>query len=293
MRILVTGKSGQLSRSLAEKANGSADLEMIFAARPELDLEKPEALGDAVRKLAPDVIINAAAYTAVDKAEEETAVADRVNGEAPGELGRIAAELGAPIIHISTDYVFDGTKSEPYVEEDPVGPIGAYGRSKLLGEENLRKTNPTATIMRTSWVYSPFGKNFVGTMLAVAENRDKLAVVDDQIGNPTNALDLADALLAIVATWQSGESTGRGELYNCAGMGETSWWGFARHIFSVSAELDGPVAEVEPISTDQWPTPAKRPANSRLDSAKFERDFGFHMPDWKDSSAEVVRRILS
>lgn len=291
MKILVTGRQGQLVRSLAERAEGRVGIELIVAGRPELDLERPGSAGSIIAAAAPDVVINAAAYTAVDQAEDEPDRAMRINADAAGEVTAAAKAAGAAVIQISTDYVFDGRADQPYAEDAPVNPLGAYGRSKREGELRVRAENPRHLIVQTAWVYSPFGSNFVRTMLRVGAIRDKVTVVDDQRGNPSSALDLADGLLTIIDHWRQGRTTGIGETYHLAGSDEASWFEFARAIFAECRTLGLPFPEVQPIASKDWPTRAKRPANSRLDCRKFAADFGFAMPDWRQSLPPVIQRL--
>lgn len=293
MKVLVTGREGQLARSLLERSAALSGLEVAALGRPELDLEIPGSAAAAVRAAAPDVVINAAAYTAVDLAEDEPERAMRINGDAAGEIAAAAREVGAHIVQISTDYVFDGKNDRPYGEDAATAPLGVYGRSKLAGEEQVRRSNPNHLILRTAWVYSPFGQNFVKTMMRVARTRDVVTVVEDQQGNPSSALDLADALLAMLEHWRRGRRTGLGSLYHLAGTGSTSWFGLAESIFEECRGLGLPAAEVRPIRTKDWPTKAVRPAYSRLDSARFMADFGFRMPEWRLSVADVVGRIAA
>lgn len=290
MRVLVTGRAGQVATALAEQASGRPDIELLFAARPDLDLADEQSIRAAVRAASPDAIVSAAAYTAVDQAEQDVDMAERVNGVAPGVLGEEADRAGIPIIHLSTDYVFDGQSPRPYREEDPVGPINAYGRTKLMGEEALRAATPRHLILRTAWVYSAHGRNFVRTMLSLARDRDELRVVADQIGNPTAADDIAMALLTILARWRTGENVYG--TFHLAGEGATSWAGLARHVLNVSREAGGPWAKVEEIGTADWPTAAQRPGFSILDSSRFREIFGFHADHWRNASAAVVRQIL-
>jgi dTDP-4-dehydrorhamnose reductase len=286
MRILVTGTGGQLAQSLAERATLHPDVELIACGRPNLDLELPGSASAAMAGIAPDVVINAAAYTAVDQAEDEPERAFRINADGAGEVAAAAALAGAAVIQISTDYVFDGRGSGPYGEHAAVNPLGVYGRSKLAGEEQVRAANPRHAIVRTAWVHSPFGRNFVRSIIAAAGTRDKLTVVDDQCGNPTSALDLADGLLAMIKA-----GSGWGETYHLAGRGAVTWCGFAREIMAECAARGLPAVPVEPICTKDWPTRAVRPRNSVLDSGKFERTFGFTMPDWRSSTRVVVERL--
>ncbi len=289
MKILVTGREGQVARSLAERGTGH---ELVFAARPELDLADPASIERIVEAVGPELIVSAAAYTAVDKAEDEPALAMAVNGEGPGVLARVAGRIGAPIIHLSTDYVFDGSMDRPWREDDPVAPLGVYGATKLAGEQAVAASGATYAILRTAWVYSPFGSNFVRTMLRVAETRDTINVVEDQHGSPTSAFDIADAILAIAERWRVAPHDSANATYHFAGAGETDWAGFARAIFAESAGRGGPSALVNGIPTSDYPTRATRPANSRLDSEKFARTFGHRAPAWRESLAIVVERLV-
>ncbi len=291
MRVLVTGKEGQLVRSLIERAKVKTDIEIIALGRPELDLEVAGSAAEAVRKLRPDAVLNAAAYTAVDQAEDEPERAFRVNAEAAGELAAAARASGAPIIQISTDYVFDGTAEGAYDEQAATNPLGVYGRSKLEGERQVSWHNPDHVIVRTAWVYSPFGRNFLKTMMTLAQSRDVLTVVSDQLGNPSSALDLADGLVALLSRWGAGERTGLGEIYHLGGTGAATWFEFTRLICSELQRLGLPAAEVRPIRTEDWPTKAQRPKNSVLDSSKFARDMAFAMPEWRSSAQAIIRRL--
>ncbi|MND35567.1 dTDP-4-dehydrorhamnose reductase [compost metagenome] len=290
-RMVVTGREGQVVLSLLERGAKDGRFEVIALGRPELDLSAPETIEAALQKTRPDVIVSAAAYTAVDQAEGDEEAATVVNGVAAGKIAEAAAALGVPVIHISTDYVFDGSKVAPYVESDPVAPIGAYGRSKLAGENAVTAATPNHAILRTAWVYSPFGKNFLKTMLKLAETRDSLNVVDDQVGNPTSALDIADAVLVIAANLlESDDPTLRGT-FHMTGTGEGSWADFAIEIFARSAGMGGPTSEVGRIPSSAYPTPAKRPANSRLDCSLLEARHGTRLPDWKQSTSIIVERL--
>jgi dTDP-4-dehydrorhamnose reductase len=286
MKVLVTGTEGQLARSLVERAPSRSAIELVAVGRPELDLEVPGSAAAAIADAAPDIVINAAAYTAVDQSEDEPERAFRVNANAAGEIAEAAAKLGAGIIQLSTDYVFDGQAQGAYREDAAVSPLGVYGKSKLAGEEQVRSANPRHAIVRAAWVYSPFGKNFVSSIMAAARVRDRLTVVDDQRGSPSSALDLADGLLAIIE-----RGGGWGETYHLAGTGEASWCEFAREIMDQCAANGLPHVPVDPIRTEDWPTRALRPRNSVLDSSKFREAFGFVMPDWRTSTREVVSRL--
>jgi dTDP-4-dehydrorhamnose reductase len=293
MKVLVTGRHGQLARSLVERASFHPGVEIVALGRPDLDLETPGSAERAIASIRPGVVINAAAYTAVDQAEDESEHARRVNGEGAAEVAAAAVRIGASVVQISTDYVFDGRAERPYDETAAPNPLGVYGRTKLTGEELVRTANPNHVIIRTAWVYSPFGRNFVKTMMHLAESRSTLTVVDDQRGCPTSALDLGEGLLRVVEVWAGGGATGLGEVYHLAGTGETSWCGFARAIMAECRKRGLPAAEVEAIATSDWPTKAARPLNSVLDSTKFERDFSFAMPRWQDSLSSIVGRLAA
>lgn len=290
MRIVVTGRAGQLASSLAERALRRADVEILRLGRPELDLERPETIAPAILAAAPDLVINAAAYTAVDPAEDEPERAHLINAIAAGEVAAAARMAGAPVVQISTDYVFDGSSPVAYTEHAATGPLSVYGRSKLEGEERVRAANPDYLVVRTAWVYSPFGRNFVQTMIENATKKiQSISVVADQIGNPTSALDFADALLRMAALRQkvAGHRT-----YHLAGSGEASWADLAEGVFDVCESFEGPSPTVLRIGTAEWPTKARRPPRSTLDCARFEADFGYRMPDWRTSLPKVVERIM-
>lgn len=286
MRVLVTGIHSQLAQSIKEAAPNFPQLEIDFACRPELDLCEPGNAASVIADRSPEIVINAAAYTAVDRAESEPELAFRINADAAGEIAAAARQVSASIVQISTDYVLDGTAHSPYREDAPTAPINVYGRSKLAGEEQVRTNTPDHLIIRTSWVYSPFGSNFVKTMLKLAADRDEVRVVDDQMGCPTSALDLARALLAAVAAMPRW-----GRTYNLAGSGSCSWAEFASEIFEVSKTRGGPAARVIGIPSADYPTAAARPRYSVLDSSRFDKDFDIGLPDWRESLEEVVDRL--
>ena len=293
MKLLVTGRTGQVATSLVERAQGLRDVELLATGRPDLDLAvlgSPASLIYAVR---PDVVINTAAFTAVDAAEDYPDEAYRINAEAAGEIAAASASAGARLIHLSTDYVFDGTSDRPYCEDDPVAPLGVYGKSKLAGEVAVRLALPGATILRTAWIFSPFGHNFVRTMVSLAGERDEVRVVDDQHGNPTSAFDLADAILALAARWSSGDSVGEGETYHLAGPDAISWAGLAGKVMDQLRALRQPAASVRSIASADWPTKAPRPTNSTLDAAKYGRDVGTVMPSLDASLEHVIRRLVA
>jgi dTDP-4-dehydrorhamnose reductase len=293
VKLLVTGRHGQIARSIAERAPRYPGLDIQFAVRPEVDLARPGSLAAAVRASRPNVLINAAGYTDVERAEQERDLAWRINADAGGEAAAAASSVGAAIVQISTDYVFDGRLDRPYREDDPVNPINVYGETKAAGEEQVRGRTGEHMILRTSWVYSPFERNFVKSIVRIADERDLLTVVDDQRGCPSSALDLADALLLVVDRWGSGDGTGLGETFHLAGSGETSWYGLASEVMRECRRLGLPTADVKPIRSANWPTKARRPLNSMLDCGKFERAFGFCMPDWRGSVALVVERLAA
>lgn len=291
MRILVTGQAGQLARSLAARAAAYPQLTVMLSGRPDLDLERPGTLAAALASAAPDLVINAAAFTAVDQAEDEPDRAFLANAQAPGVLAEAARGAGAGFVQISTDYVFDGTKAGAYDESAPTAPLGVYGASKLEGERRVLAAHPAATIVRTAWVYSPFGRNFVKTMLTLAQSRDEVGVVADQHGTPTSALALADGLLALAQTRLGSPEAGAGDVFHLAGRGETNWAEFAEAVFGEARARGLPAASVRRIATKDYPTRARRPQNSTLESGHFERVFGYRSPEWRSSLASVIHQI--
>jgi dTDP-4-dehydrorhamnose reductase len=293
LRLLVTGNEGQLVRSLLERGALQEDIEIVALGRPALDLSVPETIEAAVRNIKPDVIVNAAAYTAVDKAETDEDLATLVNGKAAGELARVAALLNVPIVQVSTDYVFDGSKPDAYAETDAVSPLGAYGRSKLAGERAVAQATPNHVILRTAWVHSPFGKNFVKTMLQLAETRGTLGVVADQYGTPTSALDIADAIITVARNLLSSDDASLRGVFHFTNDGRASWADFAEEIFRQSKDLGGPRAQVNRIPTSAYPTPAARPTNSKLNCDKLQVIHGVSKIDWAVSTRETVTRSLS
>lgn len=287
LRLVVTGREGQVARALAE-AGAVAGITVVCLARPELDLERPDRVVDLITAARPDVVINAAAHTAVDQAESEPERAMAVNAAGAGAVAAAAATVRAPVIQLSTDYVFDGLKRTSYVEDDPVAPTGAYGLSKLAGERAVMAATADHAILRTAWVYAPFGKNFVRTMLRLGAARDEVGVVSDQIGCPTYAPDIADGILAVARNLvdRPGDPALRG-IFHMAGAGETTWAGLAEAIFAI----EGLPVRVRPIATADYPTPARRPANSRLDCAKLAGSHGLRLPDWRSSLAACLDRL--
>ncbi len=294
MRILVIGHTGQLAQSLARCGAATPGVDLVTVGRPQTDLADPHSVGATIAAHRPDVVINAAAYTAVDKAEAERDAAFAINAEGVGVLARAAGAAGVSLIHVSTDYVYDGSKPAPYFESDATNPIGVYGASKLAGERLVAQHAPRHVIARTSWVVSPFGGNFCKTMLRLAAERDELRVVADQVGSPTYAIDLAAALIEIagqVAGMTSGDP--RWGVYHLANAGTTSWAGLAEATIAASARHGGRVVPVRPIATTDYPTPAKRPANSRLDCTRVGQAFGIVMPPWQDAVERCVAALMS
>jgi dTDP-4-dehydrorhamnose reductase len=287
--LVVTGGSGQLAAALA-RAGGDA---VRVVGRPEFDFDRPETVADAVRAARPAIVINTAAYTAVDRAESEPEAAMRANRDGPALLAEYCAAAGIALIHVSTDYVFDGAKGAPYVETDPTHPTGIYGASKLAGEQAVLRAGGRAVILRTSWVYGPTGRNFVLTMLNAAKKTDRLRVVADQRGCPTATPDLARAILDVAAAVRGGWHDDWGGVYHASGGGETTWHGLAVATFEEAARHGLPCAEVAAIATADWPTPAKRPPDSRLDCGKLARTFGVRLPHWRESLSRVVDAVTA
>jgi dTDP-4-dehydrorhamnose reductase len=293
MRLFVIGGEGQVARSLREAASRSDNIVFGFGARPDLDLLRPASIAKAVADFRPDLVVNPAAYTMVDKAESEPDLAFALNRDGARAVAAAAADRDVPVIHLSTDYVFDGKKKEPYSETDPVGPQGVYGRSKLEGELAVAETNPRHIVLRTAWVYAPFGSNFVRTMLRLTAERDRLRVVDDQSGCPTYAPDIAGAIIAIAQKWaDSGWHPTYAGVTHIAGPDVRTWCGFAREIVQGAAERGGRPIPVDPISTSDYPTPATRPANSCLSSERLEAVFGVRLRPLKSSLADCLDRLL-
>jgi dTDP-4-dehydrorhamnose reductase len=289
LRILVIGNAGQVARAL-KRAGEAADVTIHSQGRPDLDLAKPETVRSAIAEFKPDVVVNAAAYTAVDAAEDHADEAFAINAKGPGDAAEIAAASRLPFIHISTDYVFDGTKSSPYREDDPTNPLGIYGKSKLAGEKSVAAANPHHVILRTSWVYDATGANFLRTMLRVAGKQPTLRVVDDQRGSPIFAADAASTILSIAERLPE-ETQRNWGVFHMAPAGETTWCGFAREIFTQSRQLGGPSADVTAITTAEYPTKAKRPANSRFDCSKLADVYAIRLPDWRDGLERCMKEL--
>jgi dTDP-4-dehydrorhamnose reductase len=280
MKLLVFGESGQVAQELAKIAPDAR-----FLPRKEADLRDPAACAAIIATSGADAVINAAAYTAVDKAEEEPEIAETVNGAAPTAMAKAAAARGIPFVHISTDYVFAGTGTAPWPAESPVNPQSAYGRSKLVGEQGIQAAGGVYAILRTSWVVSAHGQNFVKTMLRLAQTRDSLTVVGDQIGGPTPAAAVAKATLAMAkALVKNGGPSG---VYHLSGAPDVSWADFAREVFAQA----GLAVQVGDIPTSEYPTPATRPLNSRLDCDSLLQDFGIARPDWSVGLQEILKDL--
>lgn len=290
--ILITGATGQVGNALLRLFPAA-----LAPTRAELDLAAPDSIRAYLRAYTPRWILNPAAYTAVDRAESEPALAHAINAEAPRILGEEALRLGASVFHFSTDYVFDGTKPTPYTESDPTNPLSLYGSSKLAGEQALAATGARHLILRTSWVYAATGKNFLLTILRLAReraaNHQPLNIVDDQHGSPTSAADLAQLTAHILST--NPGLQGNAGLYHATSTGHTTWHGFATEIVRQARLLDPatPYADPQPIPTSAYPTPARRPLNSRLDCTRLSDNLAYTMPNWRDSLAGLLPRILS
>jgi dTDP-4-dehydrorhamnose reductase len=285
LRILIIGENGQVSRALQSRL---ADMgELIVRGSGQLDLSRPDSLRAPIVALKPDLIVNAAAHTAVDLAETEPERAFTINATAPGILAQAAVELGIPLIHYSTDYVFDGLKPAPYTEDDAPNPVSVYGRSKLAGEDAIRQADGQHLILRTSWVYSAEGRNFLLTMQRLLQEKPQMRVVADQIGAPTWAGTIADSTAQLIEHWQAGQPGAWGT-YHLTARGETSWFGFAQAIAESLLEQSKPCAVLEPIPSSAYPTPAQRPLNSRLDCTRLHREWGVSQPDWRSALQQCL-----
>ena len=287
-RVLVIGRQGQLARELAQ-AQWPVGWTITFTGRPELDLRFPDKAAAAVAAAAPDLVVNAAAYTNVEQAESEAELARTINATGPAAVAAACKTIGAPFVTISTDYVFDGKKQSPYLENDPVNPVSAYGRGKAEGEALVRGALPEHVILRTSWMFSPFGTNFVRTMMRLGAERPALRVVADQRGCPTSAADLAQAVVAVCNAIKTGQ--GRFGTYHAANAGAATWYEFASAIFQTLAARGERVPEIVPITTAEYPTKAARPANSVLDCARLSDTFGITLRPWRQALANCVNEL--
>jgi dTDP-4-dehydrorhamnose reductase len=291
-RIYIAGDHGQLARALLRSYSARGDF-VKSAGRATVDLCNEAAVRSVIVDFRPDLIVNAAAYTAVDKAEDDVNQAYLINREGARHLAMAARAIAAPLIHISTDYVYDGTKPTPYLETDLTNPLGVYGQSKLAGEEAVAAATAEYVILRTSWLYSVDGSNFVKTMLRLVAERDEIGVVDDQWGAPTFAADLATAIVTIGEYLLSANDPSvLSGVYHAAASGETTWYRFAHAIMELSAAKGGPSCRVHPIMTSQYPTRARRPANSRLDGSKIARIFGVRLPAWQTSLERCLDQLI-
>ena len=281
-KILVTGGNGQLGSELKDLAPAYSQYEFVFTDLPELSITDEKAVEEFFEEVKPSFLINCAAYTAVDKAESEKEINNLINGTAVGILARACKNYGAKLIHISTDYVFNGNATAPLKESEETDPVNAYGASKLLGEQLAFKNDPDTIIIRTSWVYSFYGKNFVKTMMRLMDEKQSIGVVSDQVGSPTYAADLAEAIMQIINSgkWQAG-------IYNYSNEGIISWFDFACEI----KELIGSSCIVNPLATEQFPTPAKRPKYSVLDKTKIQQTFSIQLRDWKESLKHCINKL--
>lgn len=296
MKILLTGRNGQLGWELQRMLSASG--EVVALDMQDMDLADPEAIRRTVQSVRPDIIINPAAHTAVDKAESEPDLAMAVNGIAPGVLAEEARKLDAMLVHYSTDYVFDGSKDSPYTEDDNPNPQSVYGRTKLAGEDAVRASGCKHLILRTSWVYGVHGGNFIKTILRLAKERDELRIVADQFGAPTWARDLASATMNALIAWDmSGWDAELGGTFHLTAGGRTNWHQYAEEIVRLARMYDQTLAAkqlvIKPIATHEYPVPAKRPANSVLSNERIRETYGIVMPQWQESLAECVRLIYT
>jgi dTDP-4-dehydrorhamnose reductase len=286
--ILVTGGAGQLASALA-----AASARVLRVGRPDFDFDRPDTIEATFRAVGPALVVNAAAYTAVDAAETDSEAAYRANRDGPATLARVCAAAGVPLIHISTDYVFDGAKGAPYTEADAVSPTGVYGASKLAGEQAVLASGAQAAILRTSWVHYHEGKNFVRTMLTVGKTRDRITVVADQRGCPTSAADLADTVLAVADRMLAGWHDSYAGVFHAAGSGNTTWYGLAQAVFGDAGAQGWKIPAIARIATADWPTPARRPADSRLDCTRLADVFGVRLPHWRDGLRRTTAAIFA
>ena len=296
-KILLTGVNGQVGHTLKTTL---ADSELVALSREQLDLTKSHDIRRVIREIKPNLIINPAAYTAVDKAESEPELAFAINATAAQILAEEAARLNAGLIHFSTDYVYDGTKTKPYVETDAVNPVSIYGKSKLAGEDAIRAVGLPHLILRTSWVYGAYGKNFLKTILRLAAERDSLSIVGDQVGAPTSSKSIADATLKLVNAWQPAQENQSG-IVHFTNTGETSWHGFSCEIMNEYSvlmaikrwpALKTNVENIVAITTANYPTPAARPANSRLNNAKLKQVFDIELPTWQQGLQQAMQTLI-
>lgn len=288
LKVLITGAQGQVGKELTQIANEKG-FDVVAASRADLDITQAQSVENYITKCQPDIIINAAAHTAVDKAESEQDLAFAINRDGAKNIANACKKQNIPLLHISTDYVFDGTKSEPYSEDDTVSPLGVYGESKWQGEEVIRKNLNDYLILRVAWVFGAQGNNFVKTMLRLGKERDELNVVADQFGGPSPAKDIALTLIDLVEQYQTDNTLAWGTYHYC-GNSKTTWYHFAKEIFKQAFELGllNKKVKVNPITTEEYPTAAERPGNSMLDCSKLKTTFGIEMPEWKKALKQVL-----
>jgi len=292
MRLLLLGANGQLGQELSAAALPD-DIELVARSRSQTDIADTDAVAAAFSETQPDIVVNAGAYTKVDKAESERDEAFRVNATGPGVIAAACAKSDVPLIHISTDYVFDGTKADPYVETDATAPLGVYGASKLAGEQAVRDRHKKHLILRTSWVYGKFGSNFLKTILRLAAERDELRIVADQRGSPTNTSDLAEAILSLAPRLVAGVAITDWGTYHFSGQGETNWCQFADEILKRREKWAGSRPRLMPITTAEYPTAARRPSNSVLDNRLVRTRFGLASRPWQEAARETVDQLMA
>ena len=283
-RVLLFGPSGQVGSQFLSLARSS--FEVVPVDRAQCDLTDSQAVRETVLRTKPDAVVNAAAYTAVDKAETDESACFAVNAEAPGAMAKAAKELGIPLIHYSTDYVFNGQKTGMYLEDDPTGPLGVYGRTKLAGEQQIAEHAGEYVVLRTSWVYGAEGNNFLRTMLRLGAQRPELRIVSDQVGSPTAAKEIASATLRVLEQARANHAALPSGIFHMTASGSTSWFGFAEQIFALAELETKPV--LVPIATSEYPTPARRPQNSVLSNDRFAKTFGFRLAEWQQPLREVM-----
>jgi dTDP-4-dehydrorhamnose reductase len=288
LKLLILGANGQLGQELTELCK-TRGLPAFSASKNACDIAEPDQVIATIKSSNPDVVVNAAAYTQVDGAESNGELAFRVNRDGASVVAGVSATLNVPLIHISTDYVFDGAKAVPYVEEDEVQPLGTYGLSKEAGEREIRRLSPRHIILRTAWVYGAFGKNFLKTMVNLAATRENWGVVDDQIGTPTATLDIAEAVLC--AATKAASADGPRGTYHLAGAAEGTWYAFARDIVAEQAKYTGKTPHIRALATEEYPTVARRPKNSRLNSDQFAATFGYRALSWRERVPSVVEAL--
>jgi dTDP-4-dehydrorhamnose reductase len=292
LRVAVTGSVGQVVQSLIRRASLAENVTIIPLARPTLDLGDAASIMSAIATARPDIVVNAAAYTSVDRAEDEPQLAFHINEAGARAVALASARISVPVIQLSTDYVFEGLSMGPLAEDQPTNPQSVYGASKLAGERAVAAENSDHVILRTAWLYSPYGKNFVRTMLRLSSERDIVSVVSDQYGNPTSALDLADGILHIARTFLDSPSSSRVGIFHIAGSGDASWADIAQAVMKECRERGRPYAQVKRIRTGEFPTKARRPLDSRLNCSKLQRCYGWVAPNWQDSLSAMMAELL-